>query len=130
MVPRVSPRAMALRLSTFVGDVEPTNIVPYIRRCHVTDEYVGLYSSAIYLLASSSVNRRIYTKFVGLKRQIFLCVSCSDTCLSFLRFFFVIAPRYGSIWVVTSQPVQLLFRVPKYVFLFKACPSLIQFNFN
>jgi hypothetical protein len=104
MVPRVSPRAMALRLSTFVGDVEPTNIVPYIRRCHVTDEYVGLYSSVIYLLASSSVNRRIYTKFVGLKRQIFLCVSCSDTCLSFLRFFLLLPLNMGAFGLSPLNP--------------------------
>jgi hypothetical protein len=26
--------------STFIGDVSPTNIIGYIRRFHVTDEYI------------------------------------------------------------------------------------------
>jgi hypothetical protein len=42
----------------FMGDVAPMNIIPYIRRCHITDEYVALCSSVIYSLVGS-INRQI-----------------------------------------------------------------------
>jgi hypothetical protein len=41
---RISPRAATPWPSTFVDDVEPTNVTSYIRRCHITDEG-SLYSS-------------------------------------------------------------------------------------
>jgi hypothetical protein len=40
MVPRVCPGVAALHPYTFVGDVELTNIAPYIRRWHVTDDHI------------------------------------------------------------------------------------------
>jgi hypothetical protein len=64
--------------STSVSDKEPTNVIHYICRCHITDEHklasLALMNiwpyilSAIYLSASSSVNRRIYNIFIGLNR--------------------------------------------------------------
>jgi hypothetical protein len=34
------PSGAALDPSTFVGDVEPTNVIPYIRQCHITGERI------------------------------------------------------------------------------------------
>jgi hypothetical protein len=55
--------------SIFLGYVEPINILQYIRSLHVTyeyififlgtDEYNGIYPSALYSLIASSVNRGI-----------------------------------------------------------------------
>jgi hypothetical protein len=33
-------QATALCPSTFIGDVAPTNVAPYIRRCYITDENI------------------------------------------------------------------------------------------
>jgi hypothetical protein len=38
MGPHVRPGAAPLP-HIFVGDMAPTNVAPYIHRCHVTDEY-------------------------------------------------------------------------------------------
>jgi hypothetical protein len=32
--------AVVPRLSIFISDVAPTNVAPYIHRCHVTAEYI------------------------------------------------------------------------------------------
>jgi hypothetical protein len=33
-------RAPALCPGIFIGDVSPTNVAPYILRCHITNEYI------------------------------------------------------------------------------------------
>jgi hypothetical protein len=61
--------------SIFVGDIEPMNIHAYIRRFHVTDEYIIiflgtkkyniLYTSVLHSSTISLINRGIYSKFIG-----------------------------------------------------------------
>jgi hypothetical protein len=61
--------------SIFIGDVSPMNILAYIDRFHITDEYIliflgteeykELYSATLRSLVISSVNRGIYSIFLG-----------------------------------------------------------------
>jgi hypothetical protein len=63
-------------------------LISYICRCHVTDEYMNLCSSVIDSSVDLSINRRIYDKFISLiykfiKNKIFI-VSCSEPYIRYV----------------------------------------------
>jgi hypothetical protein len=63
MVPHIIPGAMALCPSTFVGDVEPMNVSPYICRCHVTNEYIlnsSVLTNTLSYVRQRYIHRRIH----------------------------------------------------------------------